>query len=185
MCERSQTTTTISKRVPDGDGNRLKGVEVGVTAGEILRDGGLALPPTPASPSRSARGKEWRKRWGRKGEETIGEWRAKQVQVRIKRQKQNRKFVKKDPNNSMTSKFPSSDNFPLHQDRWINKHTKTNTHTHTLLRIKKAITISKRQEPSVHKDGQWRHWEKRFRFVLLVEKKSSLTAEIHERSATT
>jgi hypothetical protein len=42
----------ISKRVPDGDGNRLKGVEVGVTAGEILRDGGLALPPTPASPSR-------------------------------------------------------------------------------------------------------------------------------------
>jgi hypothetical protein len=43
----------ISKRVPDGDGNRLKGVEVGVTAGEILRDGGLALPPTPASPSRS------------------------------------------------------------------------------------------------------------------------------------
>jgi hypothetical protein len=128
MCERPQTTTTISKRVPDGDGNRLKGVEVGVTAGEILRDGGLALPPTPASPSRSARGKEWRKRWGRKGEETIGEWRAKQVQVRIKRQ--NRKFVKKDPNNSMTSKFfPSSDNFPLHQDRWVNKHTKTNTHT--------------------------------------------------------
>ena len=59
-----------------------------------------------------------------------------------------------------------------------------NQHTHTLLRIKKAITISKRQEPSVHRDGQWRHWEKRFRFVLLVEKKS-LTAEIHERSATT
>lgn len=128
MCERSQTTTTISKRVPDGDGNRLKGVEVGVTAGEILRDGGLALPPTPASPSRSARGKEWRTRWGRKGEETIGEWRAKQVQVRIKRQKQNRTFVKKDPNNSMTSKFLlSSDNVPLHQDRWIN--TRKPTHT--------------------------------------------------------
>jgi hypothetical protein len=182
MCERPQTTTTISKRVPDGDGNRLKGVEVGVTAGEILRDGGLALPPTPASPSRSARGKEWRKRWGRKGEETIGEWRAKQVgENEETKTKQN--VRQKRPNNLMTSKFfPSSDNFPLHQDRWINKHTKTNTHT--LLRIKKAITISKRQEPSVHKDGQWRHWEKRFRFVLLVEKKS-LTAEIHERSATT
>jgi hypothetical protein len=184
MCERPQTTTTISKRVPDGDGNRLKGVEVGVTAGEILRDGGLALPPTPASPSRSARGKEWRKRWGRKGEETIGEWRAKQVQVRIKRQKQNRKFVKKRPQQFDDVEIPSKFWQLSTPPGQVNKQTHENQHTHTLLRIKKAITISKRQEPSVHRDGQWRHWEKRFRFVLLVEKKS-LTAEIHERSATT
>lgn len=46
---------TRRKCVPDGEGNRRKGVEVGVTAGEILRDGGLVLPPTPASPSRSTR----------------------------------------------------------------------------------------------------------------------------------
>lgn len=44
-----------NERIPDGDGNRRKGVEVGVTAGEILREGGFVLPPTPASPSRTDR----------------------------------------------------------------------------------------------------------------------------------
>ena len=71
----------VSKGVPDGDGNRLKGVEVGVTAGEILRDGGLALPPTPASPSRSTRGKEGR---DRQGEENARRIRARQEGERDK-----------------------------------------------------------------------------------------------------
>ena len=141
MCERPQTTTTISKRVPDGDGNRLKGVEVGVTAGEILRDGGLALPPTPASPSRSARGKEWRKKWGRKGEETIGEWRAKQVGEN-KETKTKQKVRQKRPQQFDDVEIPSKFWQRSTPSGQVNKQTHENQHTHTpFCALKKPLPL--------------------------------------------